>query len=63
MIQPLTIEGAVFEFSLQQQIDGRWHWLMTAPGKLVLSGEAPDEVQALSFAQSAGEALRKMTAA
>jgi hypothetical protein len=63
MIRPVIIEGAVFEVGAQEQSDGVWHWLITAPGRLVLSGEAPNETQALLSAFRAGQALAKMMGA
>jgi hypothetical protein len=63
MIQPLTIEGKTFELTLRQQPGGDWHWLIAAPGKLVLSGEAASETLAREFAHSAGEALARLAAA
>lgn len=60
MIQPLTIDGKRFELTLRQQPCGQWHWLMTAPGQLVLSGDAASEAQALELAQGAGQALARM---
>ena len=43
MIRPVKINNTEFEVSAQEQSDGGWHWLITAPGRLVLSGEAPNE--------------------
>ena len=61
MIRPVVIDGTEFEVSAQEQSDGGWHWLTTVPGKLVLSGEAPNESQALLSAFRAGEALAATT--
>jgi len=41
MIQSMTIEGRHFELTVREQPHGDWHWLITAPGQLVLSGDAP----------------------
>jgi hypothetical protein len=57
MIRPVTINGTEFDVSVQEQSDGAWHWLITALGRLVLSGEAPNETQALFSAFKAGESL------
>ena len=63
MIRPITIEGRRFELTLREQTGGIWHWLITAPGKLVLSGDAASETQAFDSACSAGEALARLAAA
>jgi hypothetical protein len=63
MIRPMTIDGKHFELSLRQQPCGAWHWLMTAPGKLVLSGDAGSETQAVDAAFDAGQALVRLAAA
>lgn len=63
MIQPITIDGKRFELTLRQQPCGQWHWLMSAPGQLVLSGNAASEAQALEVARGAGQALARVAAA
>ena len=63
MIQPITIDGKRFELTLRQQPCGQWHWLMSAPGQLVLSGNAASEAQALEVARGAGQALVRVAAA
>ena len=63
MIQPITIDGKRFELTLRQQPCGQWHWLMSAPGQLVLSGNAASESQALEVARGAGQALVRVAAA
>ena len=62
MIRPMTIDGKRFELTLRQQPCGQWHWLMSAPGQLVLSGNAGSEAQALEVARGAGQALARLTA-
>jgi len=63
VIQPLTIDGKRFELTLRQQPCGQWHWLMSAPGQLVLSGDAASEAQAFEVAHGAGQVLARMVAA
>jgi hypothetical protein len=63
VIQPITIDGKRFELTLRQQPCGQWHWLMSAPGQLVLSGNAASEAQALEVARGAGQALVRVAAA
>jgi len=63
VIQPMTIDGKRFELTLRQQPCGQWHWLMTAPGQLVLSGDAASETQALEVARGAGQMLARLAAA
>lgn len=63
MIKSLTIDGKSFELTVRQQHDGDWHWLIAAPGELVLSGDAPSEMQAMQSACRAGRALARLGAA
>jgi hypothetical protein len=63
MIRSLTIDGKQFELTVREQPDGDWHWLITAPGELVLSGEAPSEMQAMQSACRAGRAFARLVAA
>jgi hypothetical protein len=63
VIRSLTIEGKPFELSVRQQVGGDWHWLITAPGHIVLSGAAPSEMQALDSACRTGKALARLIAA
>jgi hypothetical protein len=63
MVRPMIIDGRHFELTLCEQPGGDWHWLITAPGKLVLSGDAASETQALEVAWSAGETLARLAAA
>ena len=58
MMRSVMIDGTEFDVRAQEQSDGGWHWLITAPGRLVLSGDAPNETHALFSAVKAGEALR-----
>jgi hypothetical protein len=62
MMRSVMIDGTEFDVSAQEQSDGGWHWLITAPGRLVLSGDAPNETHALLSAVDAGEALRVVSA-
>jgi hypothetical protein len=63
MIQSMTIEGRHFELTVREQPHGDWHWLITAPGQLVLSGDAPSEVLAQQVARDAARALARLAAA
>jgi hypothetical protein len=63
MIQSMTIEGRLFELTVREQPHGDWHWLITAPGQLVLSGDAPSEVLAQEVACDAARALARLAAA
>jgi hypothetical protein len=64
MIQSITIEGRHFELSVREQPRGDgWHWLITAPGQLVLSGNAPSEGLAQESARDAARALARLAAA
>ena len=59
----MTIEGRLFELTVREQPHGDWHWLITAPGQLVLSGDAPSEVLAQEVARDAARALARLAAA
>jgi hypothetical protein len=59
----LTIEGKRFELTVRPEGERAWHWLIAAPGELVLSGEAASEGQALASARQAGQALARLSAA
>jgi hypothetical protein len=63
MIQSMTIEGRHFELTVREQPHGDWHWLITAPGQLVLSGNAPSELKAQEWARDAARALARLAAA
>ncbi len=63
MFRPLMIDGKRFELTLREQIAGGWHWLISAPGELVLSGDAATEVQALQSACEAARAVARLQAA
>jgi len=63
MIQSMTIEGKHFELTVREQPHGDWHWLITAPGQLVLSGDAPSEVLAQQSARDTARALARLAAA
>ena len=67
-VRPMTIDGKHFELSLCEQPHANsWHWIIAAPGELVLSGEATSEMtsemQALHSACRAGRALARLAAA
>lgn len=62
MIRSMTIDGKHFELTVREQTGGDWHWLITAPGELVLSGDAPSEIQALDHACRAGRTLARLAA-
>ena len=63
MIKSMTVDGRLFEMSVREQPDGAWHWLIAAPGQLVLSGEAPSETEAFDSARRAALALARLAAA
>jgi hypothetical protein len=63
LIRSLTIAGKAFDVTVQAQPQGGWHWLIAAPGEIVLSGEAPSEMQAMDCACRAGRALARLSAA
>ena len=64
MTRRLTIEGKRFELTLREQSpSGGWHWLIALPGELVLSGDAPSEIQAMRSACEAARALARLAAA
>jgi len=57
--RPITIDGRPFEIILSEETSRSWHWIITAPGELALSGEAASEIQALASACRAGRALAR----
>jgi hypothetical protein len=63
VIRSLTIAGKRFEMRVEAQPEGGWHWLIAAPGEIVLSGEAASEMQAMDSACRAGRALARLVAA
>jgi hypothetical protein len=63
VIRSITIDGKAFELTVREQAAGDWHWLITAPGQLVLSGAAASEMQALDSACRTGKALARLVAA
>jgi hypothetical protein len=62
-MRSLSIDGRTFELTVREQAAGDWHWLITAPGQIVLSGGAPSETQAVASAREAGETLARLAAA
>jgi hypothetical protein len=62
MIRPITIAGKRFELTLRTLPDGVWHWVITAPGQFVLSGDATSEVEAFESARAAAETLARLAA-
>jgi hypothetical protein len=58
-----TIEGKRFELTVRPEGERAWHWLIAAPGEIMLSGEAASEGQALASAWQAGQALARLSAA
>jgi O-acetyl-ADP-ribose deacetylase (regulator of RNase III) len=63
MIRSVTIGGKPFELSVQEAGKRDWHWLIAAPGQVVLSGAAASEIQALQSAYRAAQALARLAAA
>lgn len=61
--RPLTIEGKRFELTVRPEGERAWHWLIAAPGEIVLSGEAASEGQALACAWQAGQVLARLSPA
>jgi hypothetical protein len=59
----MTIDGKRFEITVSEQAGQSWHWMITAPGELALSGDAASEIQALNCACRAGRALARLGAA
>jgi hypothetical protein len=58
MLRSVTIDGKRFDLIVQEEPQrDRWRWIVTAPGELTLSGEAPSEMQALRSACRAGRTL------
>jgi hypothetical protein len=63
MIRSVSISGKPFELTVQEVPQRQsWRWIVTAPGELMLSGEAPSEMQALQSACRAGRALARLVA-
>jgi len=62
LIRSLAIDGKAFDLTVQAQPEGGWHWIIAAPGEIVLSGEASSEMQAMDSACRAGRALAKLVA-
>lgn len=63
LVRSLVIDGKRFELTVTAAPDGDWHWLISAPGEMVLSGGAPSEMQAMNSACRAGRALARLVAA
>ncbi|HEV2550206.1 MAG TPA: hypothetical protein VGU20_23040 [Stellaceae bacterium] len=61
--RPLAIEGKRFELTVRPAGERAWHWLIAAPGEIVLSGEAASEGRALASAWQAGQMLARLSAA
>ncbi|HLJ62674.1 MAG TPA: hypothetical protein VKT70_01120 [Stellaceae bacterium] len=59
----LAIEGKRFELSVTETPPDRWHWIATAPGEVVLSGEATSERQALESACRAASGFARFETA
>jgi len=57
--RPITIDGKRFEIVLSEESGQSWHWIITAPGELALSGAGASEIQALASACRAGRALAR----
>jgi hypothetical protein len=63
MVRSVSIGGKPFELTVQEVPQHQsWRWIVTAPGELMLSGEAPSEMQALQSACRAGRALARVVA-
>ena len=63
MDERISIDGHEFEITLKPRPDGSgWQWILAAPGKLVLSGEAPSAGAARGRARRAGRTLARLAA-
>jgi hypothetical protein len=61
MSETLNIRGQKFELTIRRQPDHPvgWQWILAAPGKLVLSGEAASQDLAERSARRAGRTLAR----
>lgn len=60
----IMIAGRRFDLTLwEEPARDAWHWIITAPGVLALSGDAASELQALESACRAGRTLARLVAA
>jgi hypothetical protein len=63
MVRSMSIDGKRFELMVREQpARDTWHWIITAPGELILSGQAESEMQALQSACRAGRAIARLVA-
>ena len=63
MVRSMAIDGKRFELMVREQpTHDIWHWIITAPGELILSGQADSEMQALHSACRAGRAIARLGA-
>lgn len=53
----LVIGDHLFELTLRRERTSLWHWLLAAPGRLLLSGVAGSEAEADAAARRAGSIL------
>jgi hypothetical protein len=59
----ISIAGRPFDLTLWDEPErGAWHWTITAPGVLALSGDAASKLQALDAACRAGRTLARLSA-
>lgn len=63
MMRSMEIEGKKFDLTVREQPSrDNWHWIISAPGELVLSGDAVTEMQAMLSACRAGRAFARLVA-
>ncbi len=63
MMRSMEIDGKRFDLTVREQpTQENWHWIISAPGELVLSGEAVSEMKAMRSACRAGRAFARLVA-
>jgi hypothetical protein len=50
-VERLTIDGKTLLLTLHRESLDRWHWMVAAPGELLLSGTAADAIDAAADAR------------
>jgi hypothetical protein len=53
----LNIDGKTLRLTLHRESLDRWHWMLAAPGELLLSGMAADASDATAQARSCAHSL------
>jgi hypothetical protein len=62
MTDSITIGDRKFEVTVREHAAASWQWILSEPGKLVLSGEARSRDAALREAHTVGRALAQQAA-